>query len=279
MDTLTDKMGDILEKLGQAFLVAGYLPAVLFVVAHQLYLLPHWLGHSITLLQVGQAEATAEVGFQWVYLVDQGLTLLLLPLLLGVLLMALNTIVIKLYEGAFGWQQRFLLRPWQQKNQKRAEALYGELVKLKADYTGTLSDLASLSEGKDPYQLEQKRISIAMEMQREHDEIATKSPVQRLPRRPSLVKPTALGNAFAVTEEYPYERYGMDVIRHNPEQYQNGARPAAQPLAVGPGFWIGSGDNRRLEQAGLGVDRSGDRCVDPVLRLLSRCGQHRLQPG
>jgi hypothetical protein len=208
VDTLTEKMGGMLEKMGQAFLVAGYLSAVLFVVAHQLFLLPRWLGQPISLLQTDAAQAAGE----WVYLIDQSLTLLLLPLLLGILLMALNSIVIKLYEGAYGWQRRFLLRPWQQRNQARVEALYGELVKLKEAYSGTLADLASSPEGADSQQLERQRTSLALEIQRAHEAIAGQSPRQRLPRRASMVKPTALGNAFAVIEEYPYERYGMDGV-------------------------------------------------------------------
>jgi len=212
MDTLTGKLGDILEKLGQSFLIAAYLPAALFVLAHQLLLFPRWLGTPISLLQTPVAGEGVEPAWQWAYLVDQGLTLLLLPLLLGTLLMGLNTAIIRLYEGAFGWQRRFLLWPWQRRNVRRAEALYGDLLKLKQAYTHTLAELAALPQGADRGALERKRASLALEIQRAHERISQQAPRQRLPRRPDAVQPTALGNGFAVLEEYPYERYGMDSV-------------------------------------------------------------------
>lgn len=212
METLTGKLGDVLEKLGQSFLIAGYLPAALFVLAHQLFLFPRWLGTSLSLFQTLAPEEGAEAAWQWTYLVDQSLTTLLLPLLLGIILMALNTMIIRLYEGAFGWQHRFLLWPWQRRNVRRTEALYGNLVKLKEAYTHTLAELSALPEGTNRGPLEQKRASLALEIQQAHEEIGSQAPRQRLPRRPEMVKPTALGNGFAVTEEYSYERYGMDAM-------------------------------------------------------------------
>ncbi len=210
METLTGKLGDVLEKLGRAFLIAGYLPAALFVLAHQLFLFPRLFGKTVSLFQIPGSAEGADAASQWVYIVDQGVTLLLIPLLLGVLLMALNTVIIRLYEGAYGWQRSFLLRPLQRRNQRLAESLYGRLLKLKEAYTRTLAELAALPEGAERTQLEQKRASLALEIQREHREISRRMGKQRLPRRPEMVKPTDLGNAFAVIEEYPYERYGMD---------------------------------------------------------------------
>jgi hypothetical protein len=212
MDTLADTFGKVLEKLGQAFLVAGYLPAALLVLAHQLFLFPHWLGKTVVLLQTPVPEEGADAAWRWTYLIDQSITTLLLPLLLGVLLMALNAVIIKLYEGVHSWQQGFLLRPWQRHNRRQAQQIYGNLVALKDAYTRTLADLASLPQGESPLPLEQKRTSIEAEIERACDAIAERYSVQRLPRRPSMVKPTALGNAFAVIEEYPYERYGMDGV-------------------------------------------------------------------
>jgi len=210
METLTEKLGEVLSKLGQAFLIAGYLPAVLFVLAHQFFLFPRLMGRSITIFQLPGPSEGAGTASQWVYLVDQGVTLLLLPMLIGVLLMSLNTLIIKFYEGALGWQRWFLLLPLQRRNQRLAKALYGELLRLKEAYTRTLAELAASPDEARRAQLEQQRASLALEIQRLHEELSHRAPVQRLPRRPEMVKPTALGNAFAVIEEYPYERYGMD---------------------------------------------------------------------
>lgn len=219
MDTLTSKLSEILEKLGQTFLIAGYLPSALFILAHQLFLLPRWLGRIVVLFQTPIPEEGADAAWRWTYLIDQSVTVLLLPLLIGILLMALNTVIIKLYEGAYGWQQDFLLWLWQRHNERRAKELYGNLVKFKDIYTETLANLASLPKGANSLPLEQKRTSTRLEIQRIHDEVVERSPVQRLPRRVSRVKPTALGNAFAVIEEYPYERYGMDGVLFWPRLY------------------------------------------------------------
>jgi hypothetical protein len=206
VETLTGKLGGVLERLGQIFLIAGYLPAALFVLVHQAFLFPRWLDQPFTLFETNAADP------QWSDLLGEAITLLLLPLLLGILLMALNTVFIKLYEGTYRWQTRLLLRPWHERNVRRTKDLYGDLVILKQDYTGLLTDLSELSPEADRLQLEQKRMSLALEIQQAHTSILKQAPVQRLPRRTSMVKPTALGNAFAVIEEYPYERYGMDGV-------------------------------------------------------------------
>ena len=205
METLTEKLGDVLKELGRAFLVAGYLPAAVFVLAHQLFLFPRWLDGRVSLFTVPGDETWA-----WVYLVDQALTLLVLPLTVGILLMGLNTFIVRLYEGSFRWQRGFLLWPWQRRNERRVEALYGELMALKRADQQVLIDLNKVSTGQDRTALEQKRASLALELQREHEAIEARVAHQRLPHRKEKVKPTALGNAFALIEEYPYERYGMD---------------------------------------------------------------------
>lgn len=216
METFAEQASKALEKLGQAFLVAGYLPAAIFVLAHQLFLFPRWLDNTILLFQTPVPEQGTDVVWRWAYLIDQTITMLLLPLLLGILLMALNTVIIKLYEGAYSWQQKYLLLPWQQENQAQAKRLYGDLVTLKEAYTATLAEQDNLPPDADVLPLEQKLASIALEIQQVHNELQQQAPVQRLPRRVAKVKPTALGNAFAVIEEYSYERYGMDSVLYWP---------------------------------------------------------------
>jgi len=212
MNTFAEQASKALEKLGQAFLIAGYLPAAIFILAHQLFLFPRWLGKTVLLFQTPIPEQSTNAAWSWTYLIDQTITLLLLPLLLGILLMALNTVIIRLYEGAYSWQQRFLLLMWQQNNETQAELLYGDLVKLKEAYTARLAERAALSPEDDAVPLERELASIALEIQYAHAELQKQAPVQRLPRRVAKVKPTLLGNAFAVAEEYPYERYGIDSV-------------------------------------------------------------------
>lgn len=207
---LSEQLSGIADRLGKTFMIAGYLPALLFVIAHQLLLFPRWQIEGGLLLQTPAPEEGAAAAWRWTYFIDQTLTILLLPLLLGVLLMSLNTLIIKLFEGEFRWQQKLLLRPWQQSALRRQQALFGNLAALKEAYTQVLADLAGLPPGADDTELQQKRISLALALQERHNQ-AGPLPV-RLPRRPARVRPTRLGNGFAAMEEYPYERYGMDAV-------------------------------------------------------------------
>jgi hypothetical protein len=210
MDMLSEQLSGITERLGKTFMVAGYLPALLFVVAHQLLLFPSWQVTSGFLMQTPAPEEGASAAWRWTYFIDQTLTILLLPLMLGVLLMGLNTVIIKLFEGEFRWQQKFLLRPWQQRSLRRQQDLFGDLAPLKEAYTQVLADLADLPPRADDTALQQKRVSLALALQQRHNQTGP-DPV-RLPRRPDRVRPTRLGNGFAAMEEYAYERYGMDGV-------------------------------------------------------------------
>jgi hypothetical protein len=124
-------------------------------------------------------------------------------------------VVIRLFEGSYGWERR-LLGLWMRRNRQRAQQLYGTLVQLKQDYTAHLAEMAFPPPESDPNQAAQAAASLALEIQKEHDRLDQEAPVQSLPRREALVKPTALGNAFVVLEEYPYERYGMDAMVYWP---------------------------------------------------------------
>jgi hypothetical protein len=233
MDALTGQVQAIMERLGRTFLLAAYLPAALFLVAQLLFVLP---GAPIPLLPqgkpttaatsaVGEAGAAAQVpdsqsdGVEanngespsWVSTIASLIANLLLPVLLGILLLALNAVIIRFFEGAFRWEQ-WLLSPLTKRQKEKARSLYGKLVGLKGYYTSTLQELLVLPPGQKRESAEQRRVSLTLEIQKEHDRIDKEAPLQTLPRRAEMVLPTSLGNAFAVLEEYSYERYGMDAM-------------------------------------------------------------------
>jgi hypothetical protein len=242
MDTLAKQIPGVLENFGRAFLLAAFLPALLFLAAQELFILPGaptplippavpavattappaqpsrpTISAAPTATPTSEAQAAAAGMVQgevpaassWVQLIRDALTALVLPMLVGVLLLALNTSVIRFFEGSHGWQ-RVLLGPVLRRNQKRARTLYRDLVKTKEEYTRQLSRVDP-GGPPDPQTL-QKLASLALQMQEELNKIDMKAPVQSLPRREQAVMPTALGNAFAVMEEYSYERYGMDAM-------------------------------------------------------------------
>ena len=216
MTSLTDQVDTILERLGTSFLLSGYLPSALFLGALALFVLAD-APYPLVVLPVDSAgqQATGTVSSLLNTLAD-AVSALLLPILLGVLLMALNTLIIRLFEGAYAWEQLLL---WFsiRRNRKRVRRLYGELVELKVKYTGYLADTLDprLSAG-DNTPSAIAAATFPHLIQKAHHRLEQESPRQTLPRREASVKPTALGNAFAVLEEYPYERYGMDAMIYWP---------------------------------------------------------------
>jgi hypothetical protein len=213
MNTLSDQVKGIMEQLGKAFLISGYLPAAIFLLVHQLVLFPRWTGHSLNLFGAGASpagEATGALeGLSGV--LSDALNWLLLPLLLGMLLLALNTFIINLFEGKYPWQRATYLEDAWKRNQKRCQELYGDLLTLKQRYSQALLEVETGEPESDEWRQAKFRVKqLPLEIQQLHHEIQAREPVQVLPLRPELVAPTALGNAWAMLEEYPYDRYGMD---------------------------------------------------------------------
>ena len=54
--------------------------------------------------------------------------------------------------------------------------------------------------------------SLRLEIENEHKEIEESKSQQTLPHNIERVCPTSFGNAYAIAEEYPYERYGADSV-------------------------------------------------------------------
>jgi hypothetical protein len=91
MDTtkLTEEIQGVIKDMGRAFFFASYLPMLLFVAVNQYALLPA-LGLSGTLL-----PDVPDVPL----LSGQLLTTLLVPLFLSMLIVSLNTYIIRFFEG------------------------------------------------------------------------------------------------------------------------------------------------------------------------------------
>ncbi len=177
-------MRDIAGTLGRFFFIAGFIPALAFLFAADLVILPRLLG--------GQHLVNVELfGIP-------GVVTVLGSILLGFLLLALNTPIIKLYENGFfvsGWLKR--------RNRERCLARYTALMARREAYQQTME------QGQD------LEAAIA-KLEAVHRRLEALETTQRLPHHPDYVMPTDLGNAFGVMEEYPYERYGMDAMVYWP---------------------------------------------------------------
>jgi len=181
-------MGELIELFGRAFILTGFLPAFVFVAVNRL------------LLSSLAPELWATIS-RWLDLplLGSDLTVLaVLPIALGIVLLALNTQIVRFYEGAYGFQRRFLLRPFMQRNRRRYQQLYGNLRVYRETY----------AKEKDRF----KRTSLLRAMREEHRRVLEESEEREeyLPFDENRLLPTRLGNVWATVEEYPATRYGMD---------------------------------------------------------------------
>jgi hypothetical protein len=123
---------------------------------------------------------------------------LLAPLAIGCLLAALADPLIRLYEGVYTFQRSFLLKPLLRSNQKQHDELYANLITLKQTYVNEKDGV--------------KRQSLMRRIGQEHRRLFESRQTDALPYDNRRLLPTRLGNAWAVIEEYPAYRYGMDGV-------------------------------------------------------------------
>lgn len=231
MNLLSSALSDSMQSLGQSFLLAFYLPALLFLLLHAYLLLPAWFPQvelpsappcaagcvteqtNMDDLPPEDEEKAPDVWF--VQLTNEATSLLgalLLPLLGGIMLLAVNDSLIRAFEGQPLWLRYGLLYPFAKWNRKRNQALYGDLVALQKEYR-RVSVLAWKSESDDETrQLGQMLAGLTEQIRAEHQKIEAETPVQTLPHELRRVTPTQFGNYYALAEEYSYERYGADAV-------------------------------------------------------------------
>jgi hypothetical protein len=198
MTDLTSLVQGLVSQLGRAFFISGYGP-VLIGVAANMYLL-----FSPSVTGGGPFNLFPQITEPLLGVLDgQLLTLLLVPILLGLIVVALNTVIIKFFEGMLPGM-KVLLYPLYHANVQRHKALYGELLAKREERRQLLLGSSAPDQQAD-YEL---RHSI----QEEHEKAEAEELVQSLPRDPHRITPTAFGNAWAVIEDYPWERYGMDSV-------------------------------------------------------------------
>jgi len=111
------------------------------------------------------------------------------------MLLVFNTPIIKLYEGRYKILKLFL-RYFLNKNLFRHEQFYNTLQVYKAEYD-KINDAI-------------KRNSLAHAIEQEWKKILPNQEKFFIPLDSRRVSPTRLGNIFAMIEEYPNLRYGMD---------------------------------------------------------------------
>jgi hypothetical protein len=127
----SETVSESVKYLGQGFLLAYFLPALVFVLAHLYLLIPASIG-ILHLSQKGANKLTlpliGEIDFSsWV---DS----LLWSLIVGIALFVLNSILIRSFEGKPRWLKDGLLSRPTRRNQKECQKLYGRLISLQKKY-------------------------------------------------------------------------------------------------------------------------------------------------
>jgi len=199
----SETVSESVKYLGQGFLLAYYLPALVFVLAHLYVLIPALIGslhlsqpaaNKLPLPLLGEINLSS-----WV---DS----LLWSLIVGIALFVLNTVLIRSFEGKPRWLKDGLLLPLTKRNKKECKNLYSRLASLQKKCL----EISSQS----PQILSQETLleSLRLEIENEHKKIEESKAQQTLPHNVERVCPTSFGNAYAIAEEYPYEHYGADSV-------------------------------------------------------------------
>lgn len=167
-------------SFGRAFIVGGLIPSILFVVFALVIFGQYTLG-------LGGTNNVFE---------ERPLGLIIaLAVPLAFLILALNAMVIKIYEGA-PFLIKNLLRVFLNKNLNIHKLLYEDLLSFRTEYEKT-----------DDHG---KKNSLAQAVEKEWKRIYSQAGNNHLPMDKRRIMPTRMGNVFACIEEYPSIRYGMD---------------------------------------------------------------------
>lgn len=215
MSFLTDTANNLIEKLGKSFLLAGYFPSLLFVLLHQIFLFPIWLKRELSIFtpqQVQNADEIPNLLKQLPAILSIDLTIILMPVIIGIFLLSLNSIVIRFYEGKYGLLQRGILYPLQRFNVACSQKLFGEILGYKDAYLEALAEFNQAKTHQEIITAQQKLDSLTLKLKGAFEGIEHKNARQILPMRKKLVTPTALGNAAAIIEERPFNLYGIDSV-------------------------------------------------------------------
>ncbi len=208
MNNFAGTVSESIKQLGYAFLVAYYLPSSVFVLVHLYLLIPIWTGASSSFLATGPANLP--------FIADSGLAsliwTLLLPLAVGIILAGLNSVQIRLFEGRVWWLKWALLVPLTIRNRRLCKQRYGELMKLQKEYWQANTALLDAQSDEEENRIKQHMEEITLDIKEQHEAIEAKRRHQTLPHDLNRVAPTSFGNAYAISEEYAYERYGIDSV-------------------------------------------------------------------
>jgi len=208
MKDTSETVTEAVKYLGQSFLLAYYLPALIFTLTHLYIVVPalarrlnlHWEAtNKVTLPLLGKIDfATLLNTFLW-------------SLIVAVVLFVLNAVLIRMFEGKPRWLGKGLLSFLTKRNRIRSKNLYGELARLRQEHLKFETEIQQ----NDRLKLTdcaEKLENLRNQINQLHKHIEELPSYQALPHDLSRVCPTSFGNAYAIAEEYFYEQYGADSV-------------------------------------------------------------------
>jgi len=179
-----------IEKLGSNFLVSAMVPSFAFVIASALIYDP-----ILHIAAFKNNEATPQ-------LFSLELIVFILTVIIGFTLTALNTYILKIFEGYIIFPpMRFLYNKGLQIHRRRARNLMAQRESLEKEY----QHLKKLTRN-DPA-LEERRGKILDE----HHRVASEYD-ENYPANLDDVLPTQFGNVLRAAEDHAIQRYGFDGV-------------------------------------------------------------------
>jgi hypothetical protein len=187
-----------LEKLGSNFLVAAMVPSMALVVAFIFVFDPIFHIAEFFINPKGTQQ-----------LVSLGIVVFIFTVIIGFTLTALNTFVLKMFEGyVIPLPVNFLYRKAKRIHQRKAQRL-----KWKRDW---LKHQILKREESAPYPGQKDELRV---LRRRYYGVASRYNLN-YPEDPGDVMPTRFGNTLKAAENYPRERYGFDGVIIWPRLFQ-----------------------------------------------------------
>ncbi len=207
MGNLSDFVEGIVSHLGRSFLLAGFIPMLVFVAINQyvFFAMPARAPEGSAGVIMTAWNLFPAVTTPWLGLFSgENLTTIVLALALSFVVVPLNAFVIKFFEGLLPGMKAVLF-PFYMVQLGRYRRLYAGI----ADKRTTHQELSAEAEESGKHDKAQEE-ALVVALDDLHSSKEQKEPAQSLPYDRRRLAPTRFGNAWAVMEEYPYARYGID---------------------------------------------------------------------
>jgi len=203
MDDLSNFVEGLINQLGRSFFFAGFLPIIIGIAINQyIFFAPPYAGAGAEVWNLFPVVTSPLLGL----FSGELLTTIVFSLGLALVLVPLNLFIIKLFEGQVPGM-KVLLFPFFLRHKQQYNQHYKQIAARRTER------LALLQEAEETgVQNFDARFALEDELNGLHTQKEKKAPVQTLPYDRSRLSPTIYGNAWAVMEEYPLTRYGMDSV-------------------------------------------------------------------